>query len=84
MRRIPLALVTTLAFLWNVSSVQACINDHDTLRHERQFKALYPDAPSPAPQAEPEGSRVLAYGGSGLGLALLVAAGYVGLVRSRP
>ena len=75
--------VTMLVAACAVAPVSACINDRDTFRNERQFKALYPDpAPStPQTEASPVGPYLLVYGGGGLGLGLLGAAGFFGLVR---
>jgi hypothetical protein len=84
MRRLIIALATVALTLGAASPAAACLNDMDTVQEERQFKALYPDAPSStSPDVDAGSPALLAYGGSGVGVALLGAAGYLGLVRRR-
>src|SRR5262245_25515583 len=82
MRKGFIALLVLVILTWAARPAAACINDHETQRQEQQFKSLYPDTSSPS-LSDPDTatSPLVAYGGSGVGIALLAAAGYVGLVR---
>lgn len=81
MRTTLLRLFAAAAMLALVAApASACINDFETERQERQFKSLYPDTPGPSPGNESV-SPLVSYAGAGAGIALLAAAGYLGLIR---
>jgi hypothetical protein len=76
MRTFATMLLTAAVVLIGAAPARACLWDRDTVRHERQFKALYPDTPPPAypgDGAVEAGSTLLSYGGSGAGILLLAA-----------
>ena len=79
-------IVACVTVLCQASLVSACINDRESRRSEKEFKSSYQEDQSPVPQTSPEEAPsaypLLTYGGSGLGLTLLVVGGIVGL-RSR-
>lgn len=72
-------IATALTLVLAGSPICACINDRDTIQQERQFKSLYPDDATPQTTPDAGAPRLLAYGGSGLGVLLLGAA--IGLTR---
>ena len=81
-------LVLTLAMLLAVvSPAAACINDRESLQSEKEFKSSYIEKPAPAPQQyEPEPStadQLMVFGGSGIGVALLIGAALMGVVTFR-
>jgi hypothetical protein len=60
------------------TAASACLNDRESSKSEKEFKSHYGDPP-PAMPADPTPSsaptdRLVAYGGTGLGAALLVGA----------
>ena len=85
MKYLKKTLVASLILAWSVGPALACINDRETYRQERQFKALYPDTPgetpSPHPEASPVSSPVVTFGPPLAGVALLSGAAYLGLTR---
>ena len=87
MRTFLLKLVVPALFLAaQAQPALACINDRESLQSEKEFKSSYIEKETPPPQYEPPPSnsdQLLTYGGSGLGLALLVGACVMGLVRTR-
>jgi hypothetical protein len=78
----------TLAMLLavHVGTVSACINDTESLQSEKEFKSTYIEKAPPAPQYQPEptgDNNLMVLGGSGVGVALLVGACVLGIVRTR-
>ena len=77
----------TLAMLLavHVGTVSACINDTESLQSEKEFKSTYIEKAPPAPQYQPEttNDNLMVWGGSGVGVALLVGACVFGVVLAR-
>ena len=87
MRWLTLACLTLAMLLAvHVGTVSACINDSESLQSEKEFKSTYIEKAPPAPQYQPEptsNDQLMVWGGSGVGVALLLGACFLGIVRTR-
>ena len=86
MRSFSWLLVTLLALLVVASPATACLNDRESLQSEKEFKSGYieiqtPAQPAPSPASPTD--QLLVFGGSGIGVSLLIGACVVCLVRTR-
>ena len=86
MRWFTLACLTVAMLLAvHIGTASACLNDRESLQSEKEFKSTYIEKAPPAPQYQPEttGDQLMVWGGSGVGVALLVGACVLGVVRAR-
>lgn len=80
------SLVLAMLLAVQVTTASACINDSESLQSEKEFKSTYIEKAPPAPQYQPEptaNDQLMVWGGSGVGMALLVGACVLGVVRTR-
>ncbi|HBI45008.1 MAG TPA: hypothetical protein DDY78_19450 [Planctomycetales bacterium] len=76
-RLVRIRLLTAIFLAVFTASASACLNDRESSKSEREFKSHYDDPTAmpadPTPSSAPT-DRLVAYGGTGLGAALLVGA----------
>jgi hypothetical protein len=84
MRHVLILIVASVALLVPTSLASACINDRESEKSEKEFKSRYIEVPAPTPQSEPAPSdNSLVYGGTTLGVGLLVCACALCVTASR-
>ena len=75
-RLVRVLLLTATGLALSAASATACLNDRESAKSEKEFKSSYGDpAPSPPSDAPPYSTptdRLLLYGGTGVGAALLL------------